>query len=421
VPAGGAKGNIARVPTAFVLNAYPFELSQQRFTGLPIRIGRNPLNDCAVVHRTISSFHARIEDVGGRLCVVDLGSKNGVHVLPPGAELPTRLPANEPVDLAPSGFQFFLGAHIKVQITFEEIRDELEFRGDKSFAGNVLGNRGMLLGGSQPSGQASVQSPLHGSGQPPPLAPLPAHAPLPHGMATPSAAPHGSPHGMPHEPAQPGSIAYRRPSASTQFFTNLGPEALALQGLRELATSLVPGAQLDTTGDIARFITKIHDALDAFLRSSIPLREGYSQFVSQLDLQRNAYRRNAGGSPAYGAVEAAGSPEALAHALLNPNDRSFDAPRALEGIFADLMLHQLALLEGVMRGVRALLEELSPENVAKDAHGGLMGRYKSLWETYVKRFEDVYEERQTFAVIFGPEFTAAYRQYRQRGPDGDAG
>jgi hypothetical protein len=29
------------------------------------------------------------------------------------------------------------------------------------------------------------------------------------------------------------------------------------------------------------------------------------------------------------------------------------------------------------------------------------------------------EERQAFAYIFGPEFTAAYRQYRQRRADGD--
>jgi predicted component of type VI protein secretion system len=108
-------------------------------------------------------------------------------------------------------------------------------------------------------------------------------------------------------------------------------------------------------------------------------------------------------------------------ALMNPKDRSFDAPHAVEGILADLMLHQLALLEGVMSGVRALLEEMSPENIERNAGGHLpLGRYKALWQAYCQLFEDLSEERQTFSRIFGSDFTAAYRQYRSQKP-GDAG
>lgn len=190
---------------------------------------------------------------------------------------------------------------------------------------------------------------------------------------------------------------------------------MALQGLKELAASLVPGVPLDSTGDIGRFITKLHDALDAFCRSFIPLREGHAQFMSSFDLQR-AMRRSVQRSPAYLSVEGARTAEELAVALLNPKDRSFDAPQALEGILADLMLHQLALLEGVMRGVRALLEELSPENVENQVGGGLsLTRHKALWSKYLEIYEGVSEERQAFSVIFGAEFTEAYRQYRQNG------
>jgi type VI secretion system protein ImpI len=190
---------------------------------------------------------------------------------------------------------------------------------------------------------------------------------------------------------------------------------MALQGLKELAGSLVPGVPLESTGDIGRFITKLHDALDAFCRSFIPLREGHAQFMSSFDLQRSM-RRSVQRSQAYLAVEAARSPEELAAALLNPKDRSFDAPQAVEGILADLMLHQLALLEGVMRGVRALLEELSPENVENQAGGGIsLSRHKALWGKYLEIYENVSEERQAFSLIFGAEFTKAYRQYRQTG------
>jgi type VI secretion system protein ImpI len=190
---------------------------------------------------------------------------------------------------------------------------------------------------------------------------------------------------------------------------------MALQGLKELAGSLVPGVPLDSTGDIARFITKLHDALDAFCRSFIPLREGHAQFMSSFDLQRSL-RRSVHRSQAYLAVEGARGPEELAAALLNPKDKTFDAPQAVEGILADLMLHQLALLEGVMRGVRSLLEELSRENVEHQTGGGIsLTRHKALWSKYLEIYENVSEERQAFSLIFGAEFAAAYRQFRQTG------
>ena len=365
----------------------------KRFSALPIRIGRNGLNDFVIAHGLVSSFHARIEDVDGRLCVTDLGSKNGVLLVRGGPA--SSLPPNQPFDLQPAGFQFYLGVHCRVQITFDEQRQPLEHRGSTSFTGHVVGNAGVLLA-----------TPSYG---PPPAVPDPRAAP-PH-VAAPANLPNPG-----YMPAQVGMPVGGR--AATAFLQGLTAESMALQGLRELAGSLVPGAPLDSTGDIARFITKLHDALDAFCRSFIPLREGHSQFMSSLDLQRSA-RRSMNRSQAYLAVEGARTPEALAVALLNPKDRSFDAPQAVEGILADLMLHQLALLEGVMRGVRALLEELSPENVENQVGGGLsLVRHKALWSKYLEIYENVSEEQQAFAVIFGAEFAEAYRQYRRPGGEG---
>ena len=390
------------VLSGFSLNGSPM-VEPKRLTALPIRIGRNGLNDYVVGHNGVSSFHARIDDIDGRLCVTDLGSKNGVLLV--GGNVSSRLPPQQPFDLQPSGFQFFLGAHVRVQITFDEVREPLEHRGPNSFTGHVVGNAGMLLE------TPAVGPPLPGLPLPPPFPSGPGSAP----MAPSSAAPFQLSGGM--EAAAP-RVGGR---AATGFLQGLSAEAMALQGLRELAASLVPEAPLASTGDIARFITKLHDALDAFCRSFIPLREGHAQFMSSFDLQRSM-RRSAQRSQAYLAVESARSPEALVAALLNPKDRSFDAPQAVEGILADLMLHQLALLEGVMRGVQALLAELSPENVENQVGGRLsLSRHKALWQKYVEIFDNISEERQAFSLIFWPEFTAAYRQYRQTGGDGNSG
>jgi hypothetical protein len=239
-----------------------------------------------------------------------------------------------------------------------------------------------------------------------------------------------APPGYGAQPAQPAYPPYVPPQpansagfAGTGHIT-LGLEALALQGLRELTASLVPGIPLETTGDIARLITKLHDTVEVFCRCFIPLREGYAQFVSQMDLQRAAMQRSVNRSRAYMAIESAKHPGQVATALLHWREPAFDAPKAVEGIFADLMIHQVALLDGVMQGVRALLDELSPENIEKmvddrEPRGPLglnlqMGRYKAVWETYRDRFAELSEEKQAFSHIFGPEFTEAYREYRRK-------
>jgi hypothetical protein len=77
------------------------------------------------------------------------------------------------------------------------------------------------------------------------------------------------------------------------------------------------------------------------------------------------------------------------------------------------------MLSGVMRGVRSLLVKLAPssieaelENPRRRAAGGMqLGpfRYKTLWDLYGENYGDFAEdEKQAFALIFGPEFAHAY-------------
>jgi len=406
------------VATVFILSAFSLNgeplTEPKRLTALPIRIGRNGLNDFVISNSVVSSFHARIDDIDGRLCITDLGSKNGVRV-PVGFGAPQALPPNQPHDLQPVGFQFFLGVHVQVKVAFDELREPLGDRAVMSFSGHVLGNAGVLL--ETPSPSHPPHPPVGVGPHLPPQAP-PAQQSFPHGGAAAPAAPFQvaavAPSSMAPQylPMQAGG------RAATGFLQGMTAEAMALVGLRELAASLVPGAPLDSTGDIARFITKLHDALDAFCRSFIPLREGHAQFMSSFDLQRSL-RRSQQRSQSYFAVESARTPDALAAALLDPKSKAFDAPQAVEGILADLMLHQLALLEGVMRGVRALLQELSPDNVENQVGGGMsLSRHRALWNKYLEIYDGVSEERQAFAVIFGPEFAEAYRQYRRNGGQG---
>ena len=458
------------------LDNSPFPVEKDHFSRLPIRIGRNPLNDYCLKHALVSGFHARVEDVDGKLCVRDLGSKNGIFVASLDRGLPIRIAPNGVVDLAPHGFRFFIGQlaiHVEVQQGEAPVRES-------AMLGSVLGNMNMLAdygshpGPSQPPWQG------HSPSAPPvgyphsPSGPPPSPSGYP---STPGAMPAFTPSGAPPGPSYPPPVGQppqygqapqlgqlpplggpvpdprypsssnpaapppamgglpggglpaagggrRRSDASTQFF-NMGLDSLALQGLRELASSLIPGRPLETTGDVARFITKLHDTLEVFCRSFIPLRDGYSQFVSSLDLQRAASQRSRLQSRAAQTLETATEPEQVAAALLDSRDRSFDAPAAVESILADLMLHQVALLDGVMQGVRALLDELSPQNIEatlsdRGGFGLLASGHKARWQEFCERFERLSDERQAFQLIFGQQFTQAYRQYWDKQNEGSS-
>lgn len=423
---------------AYILRAYLFDgtlIHERRFAALPIRIGRNALNDFSINQMLVSGFHAMLEPADSKIMVRDLGSKNGVlirHMKTGGA---VRVETHAAVDLAALGYEFFLGPQVQVRVQVVAAEAEEE-RPPTASDGVVLGNAQMLKApGFEPSPLPPHRVPLAPPGHRPTLEPpaVPEGAP-PYPIPAPRSSyeppplgPMGSPAGGPSLPPVSRMASARGSERSvplaTAHFGSLALETLALQGLHELAAALVPDKTLQTSGDLARFITKLHDAIEVFCRCFIPLREGYAQFVSSLDLQRAANMRSTNRSRAYQAVEAARDPEQLTKGLLDWTDRSLDGHQAVENIYADLMIHQVALLDGVMQGVRALLDELSPAAVEENVGHkfGISNRYKELWQAYCDRYEDLAQEQQAFARIFGHEFTEAYREYRSKKQMNDLG
>jgi type VI secretion system protein ImpI len=393
---------------------------------LPIRMGRNELNHCRIVDRFVSDFHAQVEVVDGKLCVRDLHSKNGVFS--PAGE---RVGIHAPFELTPPDHAFILGHFVQVQIeVLEQGRGVADDRLSRSI-GAVLGNQSMLrpgAGDSQPLAQAAplpalslirADAVIRPVGQAPP--PSPWAAPEPPLMASlPALPPMQSGYEQPPRRTPATGPALPRPaSQGTQHF-QMQVDTLALLGLKELAGSLVPGASLETTGDVARLITKLHDTVEVFCRCFVPLREGYSQFVSQMDLRRAASQRTLNRSASAMRVEAARDPAALAAALLDWRNQDYDVPQAVEGIFADLMIHQIAMIDSVMRGVHALLQELSPQKIEEALQEerlgvtALLGRYRALWQAFEKRYEALSDETRSFEVVFGADFAAAYRDHVAR-------
>jgi type VI secretion system protein ImpI len=172
----------------------------------------------------------------------------------------------------------------------------------------------------------------------------------------------------------------------------------------ELAKTLSPGSTLpDDPSLILAFARRLRDSMEVFLKCFVSLRDGYQEFETEV-LRRERYDQQ------NNRVGAAKDDKELGIALLGP-----EASRQLHEVFVEVMTHQVALMNGVMEGVKQLLAKLAPatledEYERKGKKGGLFSnKYEALWKLYETRHADYSgEDTETFLIIFGPQFAGAY-------------
>jgi type VI secretion system protein ImpI len=427
------------------------------FAQFPVRIGRNPLNDLRLLQPFVSQFHAVLELQGSELMLRDLGSKNGTLLA--GA----RAPAHKAVELASSQGCFAISS-LSFQAKVDDIGTIEPVRPPQ---------KGLLLGGLFAAAEEIMETMALDMDSPLALgliAAPSAAAAAAGGPPRPSALPKGAASIRPHLPqyvASRGAVAKVVQGLSSeatglsptereqlfswarQTFPGLGDdpefhrllehygiaaargepasfarrlEYVALQAVRELAVLYVPGAApIGTEEELVRFLTKVRDTLDMFFKCFIPLRDGYRQFKTDMDIRDAGAGFDSPAGAAQRSVDRARTPRVLAELLLNWSDDHTLVHKAVEGAFADLMIHQLALLSGIMRGVKSLLEELSPASVdivlaelrKKKKTGVMWGpyRFRELWKAYLSRHADLADgEKQVYSLVFGADFARAYAQ-----------
>lgn len=397
---------------------------ERSFGRFPVRIGRNELNDLRLDSPFVSQFHAVIESHDGMVHLRDLGSLNGTLLRGTG-----RAAANTPIDLAPYGGEFAIVSLI-VQTTPIDVESTTSYRRQ----GKMLGLASEVRDEFGETTQAGVDLGLD-------LVCAKAISQLqPLYQESRDATAHllrsieGTLEQFDHPTRARALVALREQMPSIvdePDFKHLASmygiddggssplDSFALRALMEMLAFYVPNIEPPRTVDeLAMFMQCLQDTLDVFMRGFVRLQEGHKQFEAQMDIRRSTSEGFAAN------VETASTPEELASVLLDFRNGSPDAPRDVEGAFADLMIHQVALLNGVMNGVKSLLAELSPsaiERYAEDPRrrgaGGLQigpFRFRQLWELYAERHSDLAdEEREAFGLIFGPDFARAYATFRR--------
>jgi type VI secretion system protein ImpI len=419
-----------------VVNTQDGSVLERTFDRSPVRIGRSSLNELQIQAAFVSQYHAVVEFDGTRLLLRDLGSTNGTTLRAAG-----RVPPNTPIDLTQQNYEFAI-VSMWFQLFF--VSDVAPATSERKREGTILSmnvdDLNKLMTGSPGSGANAAPSGPDRSREH--LARLqPAYdeyraswgklyrelfalssaldpasrARLLQQMLA-DMAPvqnEGDFQRMASQLGMPAAIAQSKSGhpGGTQ------EETVALQAMRDLAASFVPErGPLERVVDVVGFAQKMQDVLDVFFKCFLPLRDGHKQFTTQMDIKRTRSPRDAAR-----AVETARDARQIAARVLDWADPSNEGSRAIESTFAEVMVHQVAMLNGVMRGVRSLLAKLAPASIEAElltnkrraASGMQIGpfRYKTLWELYAEIYGDFAEdEKQAFMLIFGPEFVHAYSE-----------
>lgn len=425
---------------------------QLAFLKSPVRIGRGELNDLQLDRPFVSTYHGLVQFDDDGVRYVDLGSTNGstldgspldrntLVLIPPGAEVEIgtyslrferRTTGERPVvaprmtayaeraariEPAPEPLpEFARGAPDPASLveavpdTRSRVEPEDSGRVDELLQGALLdldlhytSYRGSWeylraavegsVAAMEPRDRAIALERL--ASRYPSLALEPQFRDLlpGHGQVAPAAVPTPA-----SAPATGGGAAR----------SDLGSHAV--QMLQAFGQSYLPGAPLATREDVDGLLGRAAAVLETFARSFLELRRGYEEFGREMGVRTVQQG---------GMLHRAPDARKLLEYLLDPSAQGRD--RELQRAFADFMIHQVALLRGVVDGAQALLAELSPEAIGKRAPSRTFAlRGAELWKAYEERYHEIADEDAAISeLLFGNEFARAYAAMAGEGVQG---
>lgn len=404
------------MPVALVVRVFDTQANQQfeaTFERFPVRIGRNQLNDLQIDRPYVSQFHAAIDIRDRQLFIRDLGSTNGT------VYQGHRLVRDQPVDVT---------AVPEVSIGPIVLRLQLVEAQEKKAAAQESGNVLDMNEGAGANAAAALQrqKPIPPGGEDPFIRQVVPYIEayraawgavyrvvydhltrLPPELRVNYIKRLGQEHQNVNLEADFQKIAQYY-GVDPRQLGDMSPPQAALAAITELSRALVPtGRPPEDVTQIVTFARRMRDTMEVFLKCFCSLRDGYQEFETGV-LAKD--RESVTSDQVAGAKDA----KELGAVLLGPTAAP-EATRQVNDLFVDVMSHQVALLNGVMEGVKTLLHQLSPKAIEEDFErkgkkaGLFSNKYEALWKFYEDRHGDYSgEDKQTFLIIFGPQFSKAY-------------
>ncbi len=413
-----------------IQHAETHEQIVRSFASSPVRIGRNELNDLVLREPFISQWHSVVWFDETQTRYVDLGSTNGTTIDGRRAEKNVPMLLEEGVDVCVGPLHFaFLRAHMAAELLDEPTRDSRFFMAPPAPQGAApdLSEGRTLVFDAMRRARGAKDAPRTTRS----------------GAAQTQAA----------EVAARIAPAYDRYRAAwNEVFELLQREIgqlprdqksavlIELAGMKSglsreedyrgiaRALGISPAAlgAVEPTEFIQRLggtpgpdpaldMERVGALLESFAGAFIELRKGFEQFGKDMGV-----RVTQEPTPLHRAET---SREVLSYLLDGSADGKARITEVTRG-FAELAIHQIAVLSGVLEGVRALLERLSPHEIAgkktrsslstSRAPGtGLLDlwipfRPRGLWKRFVARHQGFVDEDRFTREVFGASFARAY-------------
>ncbi|MCG5056047.1 MAG: FHA domain-containing protein [Myxococcales bacterium] len=190
------------------------------------------------------------------------------------------------------------------------------------------------------------------------------------------------------------------PAPAGPAFVSAGSSApAAAPGASSSMDAAVGSTRAMSTGQQADL--RVHAALRAFCDAFVDLRRGAEEAGAELGV-----RTVSGSTPLHSARDGAELMAYMTESGADPTARA----QELRALTADLAVHQVAMMEGVSRGVRALLASLDPQECGIEKGPRFMPILdKEGWRRYTERFAALMEsDHELNALVFGPEFAEGY-------------
>ncbi|MBX3251133.1 MAG: FHA domain-containing protein [Myxococcales bacterium] len=182
---------------------------------------------------------------------------------------------------------------------------------------------------------------------------------------------------------------------------HIDPDTVRLPSPADWHAELVgrdPGAPHENGHD-ARVMARSAAALRAFAQVFVELRRAHFLLLDELGVPR---------PPRESELDDAQTPEELLRFVLDIHSDGDERLWRLTRAFAELATHQVAMLQGLREGVRALLGELSPERARERARGMTWWPGATL-RALAMRHRDLLDADHFSGVLFGPAFQRAYQ------------
>lgn len=337
--------------------------TKYEFDQSPVRIGRNPLNNVVLEGNFVSGWHGIIRFDSTGTYYFDLGSTNGTCL--DGKRLPknTAIPVQEATRFTIWMFELIVTPSVPGTLTAPPQRPS---------ATSTLSVTGR--GAEVVQVGATPQTMSHAHSSPSRIIPVGGRRPTP---PPPSSGPsHGSSPQFGHP--QGRAPSHHSANPSSQFST--------------------PGPAPDPTDRLLRCVKII----GAFSEAFMGLKKGYEQFGSEVGV-----RPLTGTTP----LHRARTSQEIVDYVLDPATDPDVCARDLNAVFADMGIHDVALMEGISQSVHALLAKLDPNALDLKMGAGLWSgaKSKARWSEYVESFNNLLaEDAALHAEIFGEEFASAY-------------